>query len=147
MAQAPWLPIGLMAALIIGAPEAAGQDPGAQAARPDSAGFVAGISDLPLMAGLEQQADGGVFFDKPGGRIVEVVATGPLSGDAIAEFYATVLPEFGWRRDLQGEQAAKADGDPIMRLYFERDGERLGLTITLAASEASVRFSVTPVGR
>ena len=50
-------------------------------------GFIAGVEDLPLMPGLSEIAEAGMVFDKPSGRIVEAFAEGPVSRQAVAEFY------------------------------------------------------------
>jgi hypothetical protein len=94
--------------------------------------FVAGIEDLPLMQGLEEDPEARVVFDAPGGRIVEARATGPLAPAAVADFYAAVLPQLGWRR--AGDTA------------FRREGETLRLEITDTGRGVDVRFAVSPVG-
>ena len=63
--------------------------------------YVAGIDDLPLMPGLSER-DGGFVFDKPEGRIVEAVASGVGTVRAVAGYYATTLPQLGWKQQPDG---------------------------------------------
>ena len=94
--------------------------------------FVGGLDELPLAPGLTESA-GGVIFDKPGGRIVEVDATG-AAGDAAAvrRFYRSVLPAFGW----------SAAGD----LEFVRGEEALAIEIGERNGILNVHFSISPRG-
>lgn len=94
------------------------------------AAFVAGIEDLPLMAGLEEVPDSGVVFDKPSGRIVEAYARGRVTRQAVLKFYTGTLPQLGWRRD----------GD----VAFHREGERLTLNITTVSGILTIRFTLSP---
>ncbi|NIA68118.1 hypothetical protein HBA54_05895 [Pelagibius litoralis] len=96
----------------------------------DASGFVAGVADLPLMPGLEEMPDSGLIFDKPGGRIVEAYAAGPVSEGQVMSFYDKTLPELGWQRG--------ADGD------YLREGERLQLTLTGASGGVTVQFRLSP---
>ncbi|MFQ5533814.1 MAG: hypothetical protein ACE5EM_03215 [Sphingomonadales bacterium] len=136
----------VLASIVAGAASAQGSGTGDDRAER----FLSGISDLPLMAALEQRPDTGFVFDKPDGRIVELVADGPVSNSAVADFYLAVLPEFGWRYDRQVDQPEiVGPGDQALTnrttwLYFERDGERLRLAIAGARSTVTVRFSLTP---
>jgi hypothetical protein len=76
-------------------------------------GFVSGFPDLPLMRGLAPVEGQEVLFDKPGGRILQAVASGPVEPGRIRAFYAETLPQLGWR-------PAGAD-------RFARDGEILAI--------------------
>ncbi len=93
-------------------------------------GFVGGIEDLPLMAGLVEDAAAGLVFDKPEGRIVEAVATGPLERAAIDAFYAATLAELGWRPSGDGA--------------YKREGEALRITVSGEDGAVTVHFSLTP---
>src|SRR5690348_4153867 len=75
--------------------------------------FVAGIDDLPLMAGLAPVAGQNVVFDAPGGRVVEAWAQGSVSREAVLSFYGSTLPQLGWTTSAPG--------------LFRRDGETLRL--------------------
>ena len=62
------------------------------------AGFVPGVADLPLMAGLEADPEATMVFDKPDGRIVEAAAFGAVSPEAVLAFFNSFLsPEVGKR--------------------------------------------------
>ena len=76
-----------------------------------AAGFLGGVEDLPLMAGLTEVTEARMVFDKPAGRIVEAFAVGQLEPEAVRVFYRQALPQLGWAR-LEG-------------LRFEREGEIL----------------------
>ena len=98
-------------------------------------GFLTVADDLPLMAGLVENVEAGVLYDKPSGRIVEAYASGALSAYDVVRFYASTMPELGWRR-----QRMVATND----LEFERDGERLTIEVRQLAGELTVRFSLAP---
>ncbi|HKJ72924.1 MAG TPA: hypothetical protein VKA19_02300 [Alphaproteobacteria bacterium] len=131
MSRLRHLPI-LLAAMLFAVAGAGA--PGALAADPPGH-FLSGFEDLPLMDGLTEQADSGVVFDKPDGRIVERYASGPLSRDSVMTFYRNTLPQLGWR----ARRAKKAH-----TLAFKRDDELLDIEFKKAGSELVVRFSVTP---
>jgi hypothetical protein len=97
--------------------------------------FLSGFEDLPLMDGLSEQADAGVVFDKPDGRIIERYASGPLSFDSVYAFYRDTLPQLGWH-----PRPAKSP----RQLLFEREGESLDIEFKFAGSELIARFVVTP---
>jgi len=101
--------------------------------------FVAGIDDLPLMAGLAPVAGQNVVFDAPGGRVVEAWAQGSVTREAVLSFYGSTLPQLGWTVAAPG--------------LFRRDGETLRLEFPSgaprgAASPASgslvIRFYLSP---
>lgn len=87
------------------------------------------------MDGLSEQADSGVVFDKPDGRIVERYASGPLSFDSVYAFYRDTLPQLGWQ-----PKPAKSP----QHLLFEREGESLDIEFKSVGSELVVHFVVTP---
>ena len=105
------------------------------AAQPTAAagGFFASVSDLPLMAGLVERPEAALVFDKPGGRIVEAVAEGPVSAAAVERFYRTSLAELGWRAETG--------------FVFHREGERLSIALDSAGPTLVARFTITPEGR
>ncbi len=92
--------------------------------------FVAGFEDLPLMPGLEQPEEGGVVFDTPAGRIVDVYAQGRVGRDAVLAFYARTLPQLGWNPEGGG--------------VFRREGEVLRLEFSDGDGVLTVRFSLSP---
>ncbi len=100
----------------------------------EPARFVAGLEDMPLMPGLSALQDAGLVFDTPRGRIVQVFATGPVTGAAILAFYTETLPQLGWRRAQEGS--------------WLRDGEALRLEIVEGTGKGDhgpiVRFALSP---
>ncbi len=98
-------------------------------------GFLTVADDLPLMAGLVENVQAGLLYDKPSGRIVEAYASGALSAYDVVRFYASTMPELGWRR-----QGAVATND----LQFEREGERLTIEVRELAGTVTVRYSLAP---
>ena len=112
----------LAAALAAAAPAVAGGE--------DPAAYVAGIEDLPLMAGLEEVEDAGVTFDKPAGRIVEAYAHGAVDRTEVRGFYDGTLPQLGWRRSGPDR--------------FRREDEVLELTYLGDDGDLTVHFSLQP---
>ncbi|MBT3358263.1 MAG: hypothetical protein HN403_01390 [Rhodospirillales bacterium] len=106
--------------------------------RAEPAAFLGGFEDLPLMPGLVEDEAAGMEFDAPGGRIVEAIATGRVSGGvsggvsraAVLTFYASTLPQLGWRDESHG--------------LFSREGEILKLEISENGGVVTVRFAVSP---
>ena len=96
----------------------------------DGAGFIAGITDLPIMPGLHEVPEAGVVFDKPAGRIVEAYAEGAVSPADVLDFYGTTLPQLGW--------------DKVADSSFRRDGERLVLKLRKDPGGVVVRFMLSP---
>ena len=100
----------------------------------DATRFVTAIEDLPLMPGLTEDADAGVIFDSPAGRIVEAYAVGDVDEKQVLEFYAAALPQLGWRQD-------GAD-------VFVREREILKLEFpgpSPSGRPLTVRFALAPV--
>ncbi len=100
------------------------------AATAPQAVFLSNLDDIPLMPGLTERKDLAVSFDKPEGRIVEAYAEGSLTSAAVSKFYASTLPQLGWRS--QGNNR------------FAREGEELILNFTTAAKKLTVQFSLSP---
>ncbi|WP_420346010.1 hypothetical protein [Pelagibius sp.] len=111
----------LIAVSVMQSPPSAAQAP---------ARYVAGVADLPLMPGLTERPEDGLVFDKPGGRIVEAFATGPLTWQEVRDFYESTLPQLGWKPDRGGG--------------YLREGERLQLSATEAPGAVTVKFRLFP---
>lgn len=95
------------------------------------AGFLSVIDDVPLMPGLSERADAAVVFDKPEGRIVEAEASGRLTRAEVLKFYASSLPQLGWRTRGEGK--------------FLRDREELVLSfVSGSGGSLTVRFTLSP---
>lgn len=93
-------------------------------------GYVAGIPDLPLMPGLQELPEGGLLFDKPGGRIAEAFARGSVTPQSVFAFYDETLPQLGWRRAGRGS--------------YQREGEQLELDLGQDARGTTVHFRLFP---
>jgi len=92
--------------------------------------FLAGFADMPLFDGLVVNNETGVNFDTPAGRIVETVAEGRVTRESVTRFYQSTLPQLGWVR--------------TDALAFEREGERLNLSMRNANGGLAVHFKLTP---
>ena len=102
--------------------------------------FLSAIDDLPLMTQLNEIQGSIMEFDSPSGRIIETIAMGAVSEDAVLLFYSETLPQLGW-----------AETSPNT---FVRDGEvlRLEFLATTAISGSSgsgapmisVQFMLSP---
>jgi hypothetical protein len=126
----PLAPVPLfVAVLLIAAGASAWRDAAAQA--PTRAAYVAGLEDVPLMAGLAPTRTNDVTFDSPLGRIVIVNTEGAVERRTVLEFYAASLDELGW--DRIGDSA------------FRREGEMLRLEFGQRAQLLTVRFTLSPV--
>lgn len=90
--------------------------------------FLSVVEDLPLAPGLSEEP-GGVLFESPSGRIVEVSATGTVAPAEIESFYAQSLPQLGWQRLAAG--------------IYRRDTEILRID-TVGTNPTAVRFSMAP---
>jgi len=82
------------------------------------------------MPGLREITEAGMVFDKPSGRIVEAFAEGPVSRQAVAEFYDSTLPQLGWR----------AGPD----LSFSREGEQLVIEVREEGTGVTVQYTLSP---
>src|SRR4051812_13216000 len=118
----------LAAVLVLIALAAVG--PSSSAGAEETAGFLAGTEDVPLMPGLRNDESTLVVFDKPEGRIVEVVARGKLGRTQVEKFYAAALPPLGWV--------------PDGKLAWRREGERLHLDFKGRDGDLKVGFSLAP---
>jgi hypothetical protein len=75
----------------------------------DATEYLAGASDLPLAAGLQEQPDKGAVFDTPLGRIVTAYAAGNAKPQDVLDFYDDTLPQLGWERDKPGTYHRKLE--------------------------------------
>ncbi|MBV8533946.1 MAG: hypothetical protein JO128_00055 [Alphaproteobacteria bacterium] len=126
----PGILVLLLAALLSPAwmPLAAGEDR-----------FVAGIDDLPLMAGLAPVAGQNVVFDAPGGRVVEAWAQGSVTRESVLSFYGSTLPQLGWT--VAAPDLFRRDGETL-RLEFPPGAAQGGATA--AAGALLIRFYLSP---
>ncbi|HEY0837303.1 MAG TPA: hypothetical protein VGE72_25545 [Azospirillum sp.] len=121
-----------LAALLIAGSALAGGGLPASVAATESAAFVAGMGDVPVMPGLSPTAEEPLLFDKPTGRIVETVLQGRIAARAVQDFYARTLPQLGWTRVADGR--------------FRREGEELRLEFVNGrpGGALAVRFVLMP---
>ncbi|HYH22935.1 MAG TPA: hypothetical protein VD995_30360 [Azospirillum sp.] len=115
-----------LAALLIVGFTLAGGVVSAPAAAAETAAFVAGMGDVPVMPGLSPAAEEPLVFDKPTGRIVETVLHGRVERRAVLDFYARTLPQLGWKRAADTR--------------FQREAEELRLEF----ANGTVRFVLMP---
>lgn len=108
----------------------------APAARAADDAFVSGFPDLPLMRGLTPVEGQEVVFDKPGGRILQAVASGPVAAGEVRAFYAQTLPQLGWRP--AGADRFARDGE-ILVIEYIGEGSAGG-----SAEPSTVRFALNP---
>lgn len=92
--------------------------------------YLADVDDLPLAPGLVEDADGRVAFDKPEGRIVQALASGPVDPAGVRAFYAETLPALGWQ--------------PGAERTWKRGPETLRLQVETKDGVVVVRFAIAP---
>lgn len=89
--------------------------------------FFSALQDIPLMPGLEELEDQTVFFDKPEGRIISVLALmHKATPNQVSLYYKTSLPQFGWiptdenlflrRNESLNLSFEKIDNDNILKI-------------------------------
>src|SRR5215469_11521233 len=106
--------------------------------------FVAGINDLPLMAGLAPVAGQNVVFDAPGGRVVEAWAAGSVTREAVLSFYGSTLPQLGWT--IAAPDLFRREGETL-RLEFPPDLPKGGApqgAASAATGALLIRFYLSP---
>ena len=80
------------------------------------------LQDVPLMHGLEEIEDSAVYFDKPEGRIIESVARmHNATEDQVLDFYADILPQFGWGPVAERRFFRKNE---YLEIHFEKKNGR-----------------------
>jgi len=103
--------------------------PVASAAAENAGEFIEPLGDVPLMPGLDIAEGEGMSFDAPGGRVVEVMAAGPMPAAEVRSFYDAALPQLGW-------VGAVPD--------FRREGEALEVRLTESGGRTAVLFFLKP---
>jgi hypothetical protein len=85
--------------------------------------FFSGLSDIPLMQGLDELPEQGVHFDKPDGRVVEAVALmDSLTEQGVSAYYLNALPQFGWARIAENEY--RRQGEKLRLSFEENEGHQ-----------------------
>jgi hypothetical protein len=101
------LPVALLIAVLSALPARAQQ-------------FVPGTEDVPLMKELAPVKDSDIVFDKPEGRIIEASARGKVTKAAVRSFYASTLPQLGWK--VSGESWTR-ETETLHLDFAGRDGD------------------------
>jgi hypothetical protein len=115
MPHRPILPVALLiAAALLSGPARAQQ-------------FVPGTEDVPLMRELAPVKGSDIVFDKPEGRIIEASARGKVTKAAVRSFYASTLPQLGWK--VSGESWTR-ETETLHLDFSGHDGD-LWVTFTL----------------
>src|SRR5215472_11632407 len=89
--------------------------------------FVPGTEDVPLMKELAPVKGTDLVFDKPEGRIIEASARGKVTKAAVRSFYASTLPQLGWK--ASGESWTR-ETETLHLDFAGHDGD-LWVTFTL----------------
>ncbi|MEG9860890.1 MAG: hypothetical protein V6Z81_00055 [Parvularculales bacterium] len=102
-------------------------------------GFLSGVEDVPLMAGLQEVTEENLVFDVPEGRIVQAEARGTVRVEAVQEFYEETLVNLGWQ----------LEGVGVKEMVFRRGGEQLAIKFSALDGEAQgketvINFSLIP---
>ena len=93
--------------------------------------FFTSIQDVPLMTGLEELGEQAVMFDKPEGRIMEVVASmNGVSEAQVRAYYESSLPSFGWIK--------------LSENSYSRSNERLSLLFEDIEGHQFLRVMIAP---
>lgn len=96
-------------------------------------------TDIPVPPGFEEDEDARLIFDKPGGRMVEIHLYGQGEVANLLSFFEDSLPQLGWAETSQGHNE-----DKVFRV-FEREGERLTLSISGVGQNLDLILNVEPL--
>ena len=110
---------------------------GSAAAERITPAFLPGMADVPLMRGLDVEQTETIVFDKPDGRIVAASAVGPVAVPEFVSYYASTLPQLGWR-------AVQGDAHEAGELSFRREGETLRIEFAPRGRLLAARFLLAP---
>lgn len=114
-------------------------------ASPAAGETVAGLADVPLMPGLEEQAGSTVVFDKPEGRIVIAVAEGAVPVAAVRSYYESALTMRGWRAlPPQFGAVSYARGGEVLEITIEPSDPGADTVPLAEAVGARVSFWLSP---
>ena len=102
--------------------------------------FFESLYDVPVMPGLTEITEQGLSFDKVEGRIAHAMALSDTAGEsAILAFYASVLPQMGWKEVKPALFIREAEK---LEISFEAPEDKIGEE---TQSIALIRFSLGPV--
>ena len=98
-------------------------------------------TDIPIPPGFLEDEDARLVFDKPGGRMVELHLVGEGEVAGLLSFFEDSLPQLGWSETSRGH------GETQVFRVFEREGERLTLTIAGTAQPLELVLNVEPLSQ
>ncbi len=94
------------------------------------------LNEVPLMDNLYEVTDSAIFFDKPDGRIAEVIYfSDSLSIDDVKSYYIETLPQLGWSRTDETSESI---------LAYRREQEIFTIMISKSDGELVVKFNIFP---
>lgn len=95
--------------------------------------FVDGLPDVPIMAGLSEDTQARLEFDKEEGRIVEVVLRGTVSPADVMSFYRSSLPALGWVIEQAEDDRLRLNrGRENLTVHADRHGRVAIVTLSLS---------------
>lgn len=95
--------------------------------------FFESLYDVPVMAGLHEEKDMSVSFDKAQGRIAYAYATAPnIRFEDVIIFYDKALGQMGWQK--LGSKA------------YVREQEKLEISLEKTSTSEVIRFVLQPLG-
>lgn len=98
-------------------------------AKKESTLFFETLQDVPVMPGLTELEEFTLVFDKPEGRIIEMVARiDGASVHDVRDYYRLSLPQLGWNRASQDNYLR---GEEHLSLNFEREQNDSFLRMTV----------------
>lgn len=94
-------------------------------------GYVSVLPDIPIPAGLTEDADKAMVFDKASGKVVTATLTGLQSDEKqVMGFYLEALPQLGWT--------------PMKTGVFVRNGEQLLVKTRKVRGGVALELSLVP---
>ena len=113
----------------------------------DSARYVEGMGDVPVMPGLAPAEEAPLVFDKPAGRIAQSVMAGAMDRNAVLSFYNQTMPQLGWSRAPQragGSASFLREGEELRLEFVEPPPATAARATVQKAAATVVRFSLIP---
>ncbi|AWJ84095.1 hypothetical protein TSH58p_11530 [Azospirillum sp. TSH58] len=113
----------------------------------DSARYVEGMGDVPVMPGLAPAEEAPLVFDKPAGRIAQSVMAGAMDRNAVLSFYNQTMPQLGWSRTAQragGGASFLREGEELRLEFVEPAPATAARATARKAAATVVRFSLIP---
>lgn len=115
--------------MVLGGVPASANDLMPVAQRADGTLFFETLQDVPVMPGLTELEDYTLVFDKPEGRIIEMVAK--IDGASVRDvrdYYRRSLPQLGW---VMASQDNYMRGEEHLSLNFESEQNDSFLRMTV----------------